>query len=189
MTLSSFKSFGSSLSLSKLSPTPLSSGLQWSSYSNQTTYFDDNFDSALSFPSNSTFLQSNNESNTLKKIYYSSNSTSVVGSFGFTDSNHLGLVIFGFFVPNESGIWTFKLGKDDINSFWFDIQEPSLTNVSFKTTYIISGGQNFTTPSLTSGVRYPIKLNWGQGVGGYSLFLNLITPSGVNTDGTNYFYH
>lgn len=185
------------------------SGLLWSSYSNNTTFINTSYENAISFTTASTHIISNSTTNTLKNINYNSDSSgnliAEVGNiFNFSSSgntgtlgDNIGLAISGYFLPNQSGVWSFQLGSpsfsnDDISAFWFNETSPSSTNISLKTTFRTSdnglAAYTFTTPTLTEGVYYPINLNWGQSAGGSILYLNFTNPSGqLFTDGTGFF--
>jgi hypothetical protein len=150
---------------------------------------------------------SNSTTNTLKNINYdpTDNLIAKAGNiFNFTSSgnsttngDNIGLAISGYFLPNQSGVWSFQLGSpsvsnDDISAFWFNVTSPSSTNISLETNFRTKedglAAYTFTAPTLTEGVYYPINLNWGQSFGGSKLFLNFTNPSGqLFTDGTGFF--
>jgi hypothetical protein len=182
-------------------------GLAWSSYSNNTTFNRDDitYANSLSFTTNSTFISSNTDSNALTNIYYFGSDRDNTYGFGFTNDifgfsgenfhrgNKIGLALSGYFVPNQSGVWKFRFGNtvanDDIGVLWFNIEVPTLDNITFGST-VTSSNFTFTTNTLTDGQKYKFNYNWGQVNEFSQLFIYIKAPdSDFFIDGTGYFFH
>jgi hypothetical protein len=161
-------------------------GLSWSSYSNNTTFTNRSSENCLSFTSNSTLINNSSDYNSL----ISMSGIEANSIFNFPSNGaFIGLTINGYFIPDISGIWTFKFTQnDEINVFWFDIETPTNVNGSFYQSY--NDNSIYTTPSLNAGQKYKFDYSWGNGEGGRKLVIDLFNPNGTQIrNGTGYYFH
>ena len=107
-----------------------------------------------------------------------------------------GLTIFsvqwtGFFTPNATGQWTFSTATDDASYVWigptavsgFTVQNAIVNNGGIHGTRTISGVVN-----LVAGTSYPIRIQYGQNLSGYTFNFSFAGPGQSQTsDGSSYF--
>jgi hypothetical protein len=98
----------------------------------------------------------------------------------------------GYFLAPTTGTYNFSLNSDDGSYFWIGNNAVSgyttgNANVSatFTTGTVTSGNI-----SLTAGTYYPVRLLYGNGIGGAYITLSFNGPGiASRTDGTGYFLH
>jgi GLEYA domain len=103
----------------------------------------------------------------------------------------------GYFKPDATGTWTFTFRADDIGVLWIGTTPnqsyssfyASLTETNYHLAGWFSSGFVSYSVTLSSSMYYPFLLNWAESWGGYRLEFSVTSPSNVNTDGSNYFYH
>lgn len=89
--------------------------------------------------------------------------------------------VYGYFIPQLSGKWTFTLSADDIADFYFgDLAICGWDDKSYIITANWVNGENGTVIDLNAGTFYPIRVVWGQSGGPYSLDLTFTDPTGVS---------
>jgi hypothetical protein len=199
------------------------SGLQWQSfYGNQIstggniTYLPTS-GSFNSFQYNAYYSGGNNNSlssnssNLLTTINYGIDTIAVANNiFGFSNlayifsgsipvfgsGRNIGLLVYGYFRPNISGVWNLNLYTDNFCALWFNdgsggssFWPPTDTNHRIA---ITSGDTNktYNTASLIAGTYYPFQITWSQ-LGDYSIFIFSFkhnTSGTFITNGTGYFF-
>jgi hypothetical protein len=100
---------------------------------------------------------------------------------GINDSTYFTLELFGYFLANTSGTYTFSLTSDDASYLW--IGTNALIGYTATNANINNGGGHAATTvtctvSLVAGTYYPIRSMFGQGIGAYSLALSYTIPGG-----------
>lgn len=99
------------------------------------------------------------------------------------------LKIYGYFLPNLTGIWKFSILADDIATFWFGSSTINPISSNYQLySHFTSGTVNYSI-SLTEGIYYPLLLLYGQSGGGISFIFSFTDPLNVTrTDGTGYYF-
>ena len=183
----------------------MNNGLQWTSYVNNmdfnATYLDIiyNLSNPLSQISSGivTSLQTNNN--------VPSKNPDINTFTLFRGTTNVGVKFTGFFVPNQTGNWSFTLSA--CNDYGVLFLGPSGKDITPSSTYSLSTTLSTTNPiayvkhnsvnsntssniSLTSGTYYPILLYVGQYNGDYNFGLSFTPPGGTAiTDFTGYIYN
>lgn len=214
MAFSSLNSFSASTGLGvsskKTTTTTYSSGLYYKGYTNNTTSnsYPYNWDQNKSYANSVSFFNNNTAAYTGTTNQINANYSSFVGN----STSNTAISFYGYFKPNVTGIWTFLFGNttlppDDLATFWIGTAGQTTTSLRASATnsnyqkgsnYQTSGITNwaYTTPSsLTSGLYYPIMMNWGQNTGGQQLYLQFAQVSTATTgtawinNGSGYYYN
>ena len=89
---------------------------------------------------------------------------------------------FGYFIPNESGIWTFTMGSDDCSYLW--LGNNANTNYDSSNVFISLPGQHgyytiSNTTNLIFNNIYPIRIQFGENGGGDIITLEIKSPSNI----------
>lgn len=158
----------------------LPGGVQFSLYSgymsDTPTYFD-----SLS-PTSGGYTIDGTNLNTITAGYWVVNSP-----------QNVSLQILGYFLPQTTGSHSFWLASDDCSYLWVGLYASAgytTTNANINN----GGGHAVQTVSctvtLTAGILYPIRVQWGQGGGGCDLQFSYSTPTlGQRYDLSGYFYN
>jgi hypothetical protein len=99
---------------------------------------------------------------------------------------------FGYFLPNETGDWTFWTVSDDASYLW--IGDNAKVGYSINNATVNNGGlhgnqERSGTANLTSGVYYPIRVQFGENAGGDNMTISFKSPSGTRTyNGSGYWF-
>jgi len=218
MAFSSLNTFASAtgVGISNTSNTSYSSGLYYktytgNNYSNNSTYFY-GVNNSITYNRGISFFS---DANTGKTQTSSGTTTNIVNSsittFTANDTSNCAITFYGYFKPNTSGTWYFKMGtstlsNNDISSLWFGSDGETIsslkTNVTDNnpnkyvtyTTWQTSGGftdsTNAYSVSLIADNYYPILMNWGQSSDDQVLELSFKVSGGsYSTNGSGYFYN
>lgn len=112
--------------------------------------------------------------------------------------NHSGTFQFskqwtGFFVPDETGIWTLTVTSDDSSNLW--LGAPAVTLDKISSAFISLPGVHAPktvtkSASVTLGINYPIRAVYGNDINFAQMTLVLKSPSGkIYSDLNNLFEH
>jgi len=100
----------------------------------------------------------------------------------------------GYFVPSTTETYTFYLSSDDASYLW--IGNNAVSGFSTANATVNNGGLHGVvevsgTASLTAGVYYPIRIQFGENAGGDVLTFNYSTPTITKTTSVSgkVFYH
>lgn len=93
----------------------------------------------------------------------------------------------GYFIPDNTGIWTFSIDSDDASYFW--IGDNAQNGYSTNNANIKNGGphgmeKRTCTRSVVKDQKYPIRLQFGELGGGHDFVFGLIDAT--NRDRTDY---
>jgi hypothetical protein len=191
----------------------INSGFQWQAFYGiqtsitQITTYLPTTGSLNSFQYNSYYSGGNNNtlfstsSNLLTTINYANTIASANNIFGFNTNTagtanaglNIGLLVYGYFRPDISGVWNLKLDTDNHGTLWFnDGSGGSSFWPPTDTNYRITGNvtvPSYNTASLIAGTYYPMQITWSQFIGGSKFIFSITPPSGtITTDGTGYFF-
>ena len=91
---------------------------------------------------------------------------------------------FGYFLPNETGVWTFWTVSDDASYLW--IGDSAKIRYTTANATVNNGGlhgnqERSGTATLTSGTYYPIRIQFGENGGGDNMTVSFKSPSGTRT--------
>jgi hypothetical protein len=113
-----------------------------------------------------------------------------------SDLNEISVQWLGYFKPNvTSTTWQFRTTSDDCSYLW--IGDNAITGFTIANSNINNGGIHgdltvtSTSLSLTQGVYYPLRIQYGQNSGSKSMRLEYSSNGGFTwlSDGTNLYFH
>ena len=168
----------------------MSSGLYYIYYS---TYFSDN---PLAFFSMSRQTGLNNVSSGISTNFNSLDTATNNNISSNIQINAVSLEWTGNFFTgsNSSGVWTFNTSSDDASYLWlgstallgnYTVANALVNNSGIHNMVVKTG-----TINLTTNTYYPIRIQYGQGNGGYGLQVFFTTPSNVTYyDGTGFYFN
>ena len=87
---------------------------------------------------------------------------------------------YGYFIPPETGLWTFNLASDDCSYLWLGEFAKSGYNISNALVYVYNYNNmipNSGSVNLIAGETYPIRIQYGESIYGNNIFLSLKSPS------------
>lgn len=101
----------------------------------------------------------------------------------------------GYFRPNETGTWNFRTTSDDCSFLWigtfatsgFLTSNANVNNAGLHGPLTASG-----TAILSSGIYYPIRIQFGENTGGEAMAVDFAPPSnptGWINSGTGYYFY
>lgn len=95
---------------------------------------------------------------------------------------------FGYFRPNITGTWSFRLWGNDVGYFWLGAN--ALSGYTTSNHNIVANLATGTASiSLTAGVYYPIRIRHSQQTGANDLQLGFTPPGGSElTNGQGYYF-
>ncbi len=124
---------------------------------------------------------------------YSSDFTSITSATNniipANDSrNNYSIEWFGYFRPNVSGTWKFKIGSDDCSYLWLGTNALAGNDTSRNALASSPGLHSFTTSAnqsvdLSANIFYPIRIQFGDDTNNDNLVVTVTNPS--NTTMTN----
>jgi hypothetical protein len=87
----------------------------------------------------------------------------------------------GYFKPDVTGTWTFWISSDDCSYLW--LGNSALTGYTRSNALINNGGLHgmielSNTISLTAGVSYPVRIQFGENDGGDEMIFSFQGPTG-----------
>jgi hypothetical protein len=110
---------------------------------------------------------------------------------------YIALVLYGFFKPTTTGLWSFYVVADDGAAVWIDDKK----NINGNTNHwpptdinhnFIHGGNsnanNEYTTTLTAGTYYPIQITYWQGWGASKFIFMSKPPGGSYTQSSGMFF-
>ncbi len=98
----------------------------------------------------------------------------------------------GYFKSNFTGTWTFYTNSDDCSYLW--IGTNALTGFTTANSTVNNSGahgpqERSGTVSLTSGVYYPIRIQFGESGGGQEMIVSFLNPTLTKTsNGSGYYF-
>jgi len=103
----------------------------------------------------------------------------------------------GYFKPNvTSSTWQFRTTSNDCSFLWIGdnaITGFTIANANVNNRGIHSGNQRVTSAniSLTQGKYYPLRIQFGQSTGTYTMIVEFSSNGGFTwlSDGTNLYFH
>jgi len=102
----------------------------------------------------------------------------------------------GYFKPNvTNNAWKFRINSGDCSYLW--IGNNAIKGFTTANANVKNGGihnnriVDSANISLTQGVYYPLRIQYGQSTGAYSMRLEYSSNGGTNwnSDGTNFYFH
>jgi hypothetical protein len=109
--------------------------------------------------------------------------------------NNFSVEWLGYFRPNETGTWNFRTTSDDCSFLWIG---------TFATSGFLTSNANVNnggthgpetasgTAILSSGIYYPIRIQFGENTGGEAMTVDFAPPSnptGWVNAGTGYYFY
>lgn len=94
----------------------------------------------------------------------------------------------GYFYAPTTGTYTFYLNSDDASYFWIGSNATSgftTGNANIKIPGVHAMTKLSTTQSLTATTYYPIRIIYGQGIGGANIIFSWKPPNGQETSTTS----
>ena len=106
------------------------------------------------------------------------------GQYAVDAGDSYSMEIFGYFRATVSGTYTFSLATDDGSYMW--IGANALSGFTTANATVNNGGEHAVqersgTASLTAGVYYPIRIQFGEAGGGDAMTFNYSTPTITKT--------
>jgi hypothetical protein len=163
--------------------------LVWISYNG---YFTDD----VNFFSSASLLNGYNGASTGSSLDFSS--LAAATSNNFVDNtgsgqNYFSIQFFGFFYTQSySGTWTFQTNSDDASYLW--IGDVAISGYTTANALFNNGGDHpmrtvSNTISLNANTFYPIRIQYGQGLGNCNIIVTITRPDSISfTNGNGYFY-
>jgi hypothetical protein len=110
--------------------------------------------------------------------------TTTISEAGSDDGSNFSCQWLGYFLPSTTETYTFFLNSDDASYMW--IGANALSGFTTTNAIINNGGAHAPieisgTASLTSGVYYPIRIQFGEAGGGDIMTFNYSTPTITKT--------
>ena len=110
--------------------------------------------------------------------------TTVISESASDDGSNFSCQWLGYFLPSTTETYTFYIASDDGSYMW--INNNALSGFTTANAFINNGGAHGVVEvnssiSLTSGVYYPIRIQFGELGGGDVLTFNYSTPTITKT--------
>ena len=110
--------------------------------------------------------------------------TTAISEAGSDDGSNFSIQWLGYFLPATTETYTFFTASDDASYVW--VGSNALTGFTTANAIVNNGGAHAVqeasgTISLTSGVYYPIRIQFGEAGGGDALTFNYSTPTITKT--------
>ena len=106
--------------------------------------------------------------------------TTAISEAGSNDGSNFSIQWLGYFLPATTETYTFFTASDDASYVW--IGANALSGFTTANATVSNGGlhgvvERSGTASLTAGVYYPIRIQFGENSGGDVLTFNYSTPT------------
>ena len=106
--------------------------------------------------------------------------TTAISEAGSDDGSNFSCQWLGYFLPSTTETYTFFTSSDDASYVW--VGSNALTGFTTANAIVNNGGahgnqERSGTISLTSGVYYPIRIQFGEASGGDVMTFNYSTPT------------
>ena len=106
--------------------------------------------------------------------------TTAITEAGSDDGSNFSCEWLGYFLPSTTETYTFFTSSDDASYVW--VGSNALTGFTTANAIVNNGGahgnqERSGTISLTSGVYYPIRIQFGEASGGDVMTFNYSTPT------------
>jgi hypothetical protein len=110
--------------------------------------------------------------------------TTVISEAGSDDGSNFSCQWLGYFLPSTTETYTFFTSSDDASYVW--VGSNAITGFTTANAIVNNGGahgnqERSGTASLTSGVYYPIRIQFGEQGGGDVMTFNYSTPNITKT--------
>jgi hypothetical protein len=110
--------------------------------------------------------------------------TTAITEAGSDDGSNFSCEWLGYFLPSTTETYTFFTASDDASYVWVDSN--AVSGFSTGNAVVNNGGAHGVveasgTISLTAGVYYPIRIQFGEASGGDALTFNYSTPTIIKT--------
>ena len=133
-----------------------------------------------------------NQASTTGIVSDLTNITTSTGGYLNNKSTKVSVEWVGYFKPNITGKWLFSLRTDNCSFMW--LGDSAKSNYSVNNTFINNKGlhapvEKTASMSLIKDVYYPIRIQFGQNMGGTRFTLTFSSPSGVTRSNGNYFFN
>ena len=98
----------------------------------------------------------------------------------------------GYFLPNATGTWTFGASSDDFSNIW--VGPLAVGGYATGNALVVNTSPVNTlrtgTITLTAGIYYPIRIQYGEGGGGETMNFYFTPPGGSQTqNGVGFFFY
>ena len=161
---------------------PTSAGLFWTTYEG---YFADNINWFLTATPTAVNSYTGSATGT---------TTNLNGGATFSgDSKSTEYV--GYFLPSATGSWTFRVNSDDASYVWLGPNAvtgytSANSDPKYPGAHGFGGPITGTAVTLTAGVYYPIRIQFGEAGGGEGILLEFTGPSvGWTSNGLGYYFN
>lgn len=106
--------------------------------------------------------------------------TSVGSAMANTQGDNKAADYFGYFRPSSSGVWKFLFTTvDDDGYFWFGSKAlGGFSGTNWNAKGQTGASNTYSSPSLTAGSIYPIRIHYADNGGSQRLNFQAISPSG-----------
>jgi hypothetical protein len=106
--------------------------------------------------------------------------TTAISEASSGDGSNFSIQWLGYFLPSTTETYTFFTASDDASYVWMGSN--ALTGFTTANAIVNNGGahgvqERSGTISLTSGVYYPIRIQFGEASGGDAMTFNYSTPT------------
>ncbi len=110
--------------------------------------------------------------------------TTTISEPSSNDGSNFSVQWLGYFLPNTTETYTFFTSSDDASYVW--VGSNALSGFTTGNATVNNGGLHGTveangTASLTAGIYYPIRIQFGENSGGDVLTFNYSTPTITKT--------
>ena len=110
--------------------------------------------------------------------------TTAISEAGSDDGSNFSCQWLGYFLPSTTETYTFFTASDDASYVW--VGSNALSGFTTGNATVNNGGLHGTveangTASLTAGIYYPIRIQFGENSGGDVLTFNYSTPTITKT--------
>lgn len=139
--------------------------------------------------SNNHYMEIGRTNNTLDLLNTTYGSLAAAsGGANVATRDTISVELLGYFRPNSTGNWSFKMSTDDRGLFW--IGNNALSGLTSGNADIsTSVNESTTTIALTAGQYYPIRIQYGENFVNEGFFFAFTPPGGIETsDGRGYFF-
>jgi hypothetical protein len=110
--------------------------------------------------------------------------TTVISEAASDDGSNFSIQWLGYFLPSTTETYTFFTASDDASYVW--VGPNALSGFTTANATVNNGGEHAVqersgTISLTAGIYYPIRIQFGEASGGDALTFNYSTPTITKT--------